>query len=86
FTNRAIARYNRGFFNVLWCAKQLTGHKHCVTMVVLCPMHAPFIPRLSNRRLITQQIDDGMRYHTANFNVVERLSLDRLSVPGDESP
>ena len=30
------------------------------------------------------QIDDGMRYHSANFNIVENLPLDRLPVSRDE--
>lgn len=30
------------------------------------------------------QIDDGMRYHSTNLNVVESLSLDRLTVSSDK--
>ncbi|SBF28663.1 Uncharacterised protein [Klebsiella pneumoniae] len=38
---------------------------------------------LSNRAIILHQIDDGMRYHSANFNVIKCLSLDRLPVSRD---
>ncbi|HHT0504002.1 TPA: hypothetical protein ACTW6W_005032, partial [Raoultella ornithinolytica] len=32
------------------------------------------------------QIDDGMRYYSANFNVVESLTLDRLTFSRDKRP